>query len=176
VNAPAEGDFAVVATGGWVARGIRWVTRSKVNHAILSIGLGWIVEGDPKGAQLSHASKYPHAIWANWPLDALQQHQIGQWGRMHVGTRYSWVDDAEIGAVDMADRVKPVGHWLGRAVGWLFRKRLRSTRTLMCSQLVDAAYQAAGVQLFTDGRPAGAVSPGDLYILIEKRGATHGAG
>lgn len=156
---PPEGDFAVVATGGWAAKVIRWVTRSPVNHAVLSVGQGMIVEGDPKGAQLSHFTKYPHAIWANWPLTSRARDQIGTWGRRHVGVPYSWVDDAEIGMVDTF-------HWAPR---WM-RRRLRSTRTLMCSQLVDAAYQAAGVQLFTDGRPAGGVSPGDLYDLIHKKG------
>ena len=44
-----------------------------------------------------------------------------------------------------------------------------TARTLVCSQLVDAAYDiAGGVRLFVENRPA--VSPGDLFDVI--RGGT----
>jgi hypothetical protein len=45
----------------------------------------------------------------------------------------------------------------------------------MCSQLCDSAYHAAGVDLFADGRPAGGVSPADLYRLDERVRAAAGA-
>ena len=156
---PALGDFAVVATGGWPSAVIRWVTRSKVNHAVLYIGNGYVVEGEPAGARVTPVSNYgDKLIWANWPLTDEQRPAVAAWGKAHIGTPYSWLDDAAIGLADLF-------HW----VPGILRKRLASTSTLMCSQLVDAAYAAAGVQLFPDGRPAGAVSPGDLYTLIQTR-------
>ena len=155
---PELGDFGVVRTGGWAGRLIRWATRSPVNHAVLYVGGGQIVEGEPNGAALSPVSRYGNRVeWANWPLTPTQRGVIAQWGRAHVGTPYSWLDCLEIGLVDR----------FGWAPGWM-RSRLRSNRTLMCSQLVTAAYDAAGVHLFDDGRPAGGVSPGDLYTLILK--------
>lgn len=150
------GDFAVVNTGGsLVARLIRWATRSPVNHAFVYVGGGQIIEAEPNGAQLADVRKYPDAIWADVDLTQPERTGIVSWARGHLGTPYSWVDDLEVGLVDV--------------FGWapkFMRDRLASTATLQCAQLVDAAYAAAGVQLFDDGRPCGGVSPGDLYHLI----------
>lgn len=155
---PRLGDFGVVRTNGWAARLIRWATRSPVNHAVLCVG-DQLVEGDPHGARLGRLDAYgDRVIWAGWTLTDNQRTEIAAWGLSRVGTPYSWLDCVEIGLVDR----------FGWAPRWM-RRRLRSDRTLMCSQLVTAAYDAAGVHLFDDGRPAGGVSPGDLYDLLEKQ-------
>jgi hypothetical protein len=109
---------------------------------------------------MSPVGKYgDRVVWANWPLGDSQRATISRWGRAREGTPYSWLDCLEIGLVDR----------FGWAPGWM-RRRLRSNQTLMCSQLVCAAYDAAGVHLFLDGRPFGGVSPGDLYQLILDEG------
>ncbi len=46
------------------------------------------------------------------------------------------------------------------------RTYIKSTGHLICSQLVDACYQAAGVQLFDDHRWNGYVTPSDLARRI----------
>jgi uncharacterized protein YycO len=153
---PKLGDYGVVATGGFWPRVIRLVTRSSVNHAVLYIGSGQIVEGEPDGARIVDWREYGDAVrWSSVQLTRPQREAIAAWGRKHEGTPYNWIDDLAIGLVDV--------------FGWapkFLRDRLKSTDRLMCSQLVDAAYDAAGVDLFTDGRPVGGVSPGDLAELL----------
>lgn len=151
---PDRGDFGVTACGGLMGRLIRWATRSSVNHAFVYITDGRVVEGDPHGARYNTADSYPNAVWSNLPLTDLQRAQISIWAVAHLGTPYSWLDDVEIGLTKLFD-------WSPR---WM-RRRLASDRTLMCSQLVAAAYEAAGIDLFPN-RPNGSVTPGDLAGLI----------
>jgi len=90
---------------------------------------------------------------AGWVHDG--EHYIAH----HKGIPYNWPD---IVAIGLAQRR------LGRLVtprSWLARRLSRGDR-LICSQLVDVCYEAAGLHLFTDHRPAGLVSPGDLLDLI----------
>lgn len=157
---PQLGAFGVVATGGWQAWCIRKVTRSPVNHAFLFLGDDDIVEGDPKGAQISPVTKYPDAVWSTMPLTDVQREWIAAHGFWHVGTPYSWLDDAAIGLADI----------FGHKLPPLIRRFLSRKDRLMCSQLVDVSYQEAGVHLFDDDRLPGDVSPGDLYDLIRAAG------
>lgn len=150
------GDFGVTETSGFGSWVIRVVTRSKYNHAFVVVGAGQCIEGEPGGARYNKLANYPHAVYSSLPLTGPQRAAIVAWATAHLGTPYSWLDDLEIGLVDL----------FGWAPKWM-RKRLASTSTLMCSQFVDAAYTAAGVPLFKDGRPAGGVSPGDLAKLID---------
>ncbi|RAG80971.1 hypothetical protein DN069_35235 [Streptacidiphilus pinicola] len=46
------------------------------------------------------------------------------------------------------------------------RKVMASRASMICSELCDFAYEAAGVHLFTDGRAPGDVTPADLAALI----------
>lgn len=150
----------VRGTGFW-AWLIRLATRSPYAHAFLWVG-GGIVEAEPSGAR-SAPSHYADVYWCERLSDQLsnaQRNLAVSWAlaqtktRDGKGTPYSWVDDAEIGVVDV----------FGWAPGWM-RRRLASTCTLQCAQLCDAAYATAGVQLFDDGRPCGGVSPADLWRL-----------
>ena len=154
---PQLGDYFVVRTTGWAAWGIRLVTASPVNHAGVYVGNGLIVEAESAGARMVHASIYPDAIWSHLDLTPAQRRSIGEAAKAKIGTPYSWLDDAAIGAAKL----------LGRALPAFVRDRLKSKGRLMCSQLVDVCYHEAGVDLFTDGRYPGDVSPGDLYDLIE---------
>lgn len=43
------------------------------------------------------------------------------------------------------------------------RRYIASSKRVICSQLVDLAFQKARVQLFDDGRESGDVTPGDLF-------------
>ena len=154
---PALGAFGVVRTGGWVARGIRWVTHSTVNHAFVYVGDGKIVEAEPSGAILAPIH-YSDIIWSAAPPRG-KGAAIAAAAKKLVGTPYSWLDCACIG--------------LAKLFGWHVpgpvRARLNRRERLMCSQLVDTAYLDAGVHLFSDGRIPGDVSPGDLLDLIKGR-------
>ena len=153
---PLPGDIGVVASRSWVGRAIMWITRAPVSHAFVCIGGGGLIEGDPHGARIRPVTAYADAQWLtalSTHLTDAQRKTIVDWCMKHVGTPYSWIDDAEIGFTDL----------FGWAPKWM-RRRLRSDSTLMCSQLCDAAYKAAGVDLFP-GKPDGAISPGDLWRL-----------
>lgn len=144
------------------------MTASPVNHSILYVGNGMIVEAQPNGAVLRHASNYPDTVWSHMDLPPAQRAAIAvaakaktKWKQNPDGTwrgvPYSWLDDAAIGAAKL----------LGHALPPFVRRRLSRPDRLQCAQLVDVCYHEAGVDLFTDGRYPGDVSPGDLFDLIE---------
>ena len=154
---PAAGTVGVTPASGWVAQCIRWITRSRAAHAFIATGNGdEIIEAEPGGARRGHASDYRKVWW----LDELtagmtpeQRRTAVAWAVAHIGTPYSFVDDAYIGFARLF-------HW---APGWM-RRWLASDQTLECAQLCDAALLAGGRDLFP-GRPAGSVAPSDLDRL-----------
>lgn len=156
MTAPGVGDYMVVKTGGWFARGIRWATHSPVNHAAVYIGRGFIVEAQPGGARVTPASRYGTAIWSHRAMEVQTRQDIAHAAFDFVGTPYNFLDIA-------AQAIVRIFHW--KAPKWAL-KRLSNSHYLQCAQLVDAAYAKAGVQLFPDGRPAGMCSPEDLRRLI----------
>lgn len=158
------GIVGVTPSRGFVPWLIRTVTRGPVAHAFITTGNGdEIVEGDPHGARRNRASQYRRVYWLlnlTAGMTAEQGVLAAGWAIERLGTPYSWLDDLAIGLVDL--------------FGWApacLRRRLASSRTLMCSQLVDAALEFAGWDLFTDGRPSGGVSPNDLFRLDEQLAA-----
>lgn len=152
------GTIGVTPSHGLVAWLVRTVTRGPVAHAFLATGDGdLVIEGDPHGARFNHASRYATVYWLtnlSAGMTYAQREAAVEWARERIGTPYSWLDDLSIGLVDLFG-------WAPAAL----RRRLVSSDTLMCSQLCDAALEAGGRVLFTDGRPAGGVSPNDLYRL-----------
>lgn len=161
--APTPGDYFVVATNGFAARVIRWATKSPVNHAGIYIGpvgggTPLIVEADPHGARVNDVSTYGTAIWSDLPLTDDERARIVAWAKASIGTKYNWIDIVCL-ALELVFRWK-----VPSAVLW----RVSSPKTLICSQLVDLAYRGAGVHLFSDGRPPGAVTPESLYKVIQE--------
>lgn len=157
------GQFGVVRTKGLAGWAIRLGTRSQVNHAFIYVGGGEIVEAQPGGARVSKASKYPDAIWSHFDL--------GQWPRIKVAARalaFTHANDGKGVPYNFLDIVVLTLLSLGIRWGWL-QKRAQSSRTLICSQLVDRAYAEAGIHLYDDGRPDGLVTPGDLLMLLAER-------
>jgi hypothetical protein len=153
---PAIGAYMVTKTHGWVGWAIRWITHSRVNHAGVYVGKGWLVEAQPHGARLVKIKAYPDAIWSQ-ALDSKTGKAIARAALGLVGTPYNFLDIAAQACVRLFK-------W--QAPEWALR-RLSSPKRLQCAQLVDEAYRRAGIQLFMDGRPAGLVAPGDLYDLME---------
>lgn len=142
MTAPQAGDIGVVASPGFVGRMIRLITRSTVNHAFVALGDGRVVEGWQSGARYNDVTAYPSVQWLtnlSSSLTASQRTLICAYATMHIGTPYSWVDDAEIGFTDM----------FGWAPRWM-RRRLASDRTLQCSQLRRLGFPGRSPQ----GRPA----------------------
>jgi uncharacterized protein YycO len=156
---PSPGDIGVVSSPGWVAAAIRWITRAPVNHAFIYTGNNRIVEGWQTGVRTNDV--YGHAQWlTNLSTSLTDSQRLGivLYAKQQLGKKYSWLDDAAIGLADLFG-------WIPK---WL-RRRLSSNATFQCAQLCDAAYRTVGVRLFTDHRPPGAVSPGDLWRANQAR-------
>jgi len=148
------GDFGVVRTGGWAGALIRYGTQSPVNHAFVYIGDGRIVEAEPGGAVISSTDKYDKVIWSSLPLTDTQRYLIVANAKKMVGVPYSWIDIAALALRTRGVKSSLVNH------------RIEKMNRLICSQLVDRAYELAGVHLFNDGRLPGEVTPGDLLDII----------
>lgn len=159
---PMIGDFAVTKIPGLAGRAIalgQWLIGkpSPVQHAYVYVGSGDIVQAMPGGATLTQvADAEPAYAWSSSAisLTASQRARIAGAARTFVGTPYSYLDYLSIG----------LSRW-GLRPAWL-RRYVEDDKHAICSQLVDAVYQWAGVQLFTDGRIPGDVTPSDLFALI----------
>jgi uncharacterized protein YycO len=132
----------------------------KYDHAFVYIGERAdgknIVEAEPGGARLGNYKEYDDVTWSSWNLTDVQRAAIVAAAINLLGTPYSILDYVALGALHL--------HlpWFG-----LVKRRVESSRYLICSQLVDQAYQAAGVQLFKDNRWCGSVTPMDLSHTLE---------
>ena len=151
------GCYGVVRTRGLAGATIRLATRSRFNHAWVHIGGGTIVEAEPGGARLGSADDYadcPGGTNAGEPLTDAQRAAIVAAARAMIGRGYSWLDIAALGL-----------RQFGIRSAWL-TGRIKRTDRVICSQLVDYAYEQAGVTLFADGRLPQDVTPGDLAERI----------
>lgn len=126
-------------------------------HAFLDLGDGTLIEAEPGGARIRPLTEYdPDMVY--WCdnlyaiLDFSQQATAAYYGRTFQGVPYSFLDYFALAA-----------HRLHLPVPGL-RGYIKSTRHLICSQLVTHAYKLAGVDLFPY-RWSGYVTPGDLYQL-----------
>lgn len=126
-------------------------------HAFLDLGDGWLVEAEPGGARHRRLSDYDgvdvhwcDSIYRNVTPDKRQA--IVEEADKLIGVKYSFLDYEAIAL-----------HKFGLDADWL-RRYIADSGHLICSQLVDLAYQRGGYQIFTDDRWAGYVTPGDIYL------------
>lgn len=173
---PEPGDFCCVPVSGGAGLAIefwQWADGDRFqpyDHAEVYIGQpddralhGYTVSTYPKGggkvALPCPASALPGALWSSGlvPLTPAQRAGVVAWAAAHENTGYSWADYAAL-----------VLHGLRIPAPGL-RGYIASTGHMICSQLVDAAYSANGVQLFTNRRWPGYVKPGDLARLLQSR-------
>lgn len=160
---PLPGDFALTKIRGITGRAIsagQYLIGdgAPVQHALIYIGGGWIVQAMPGGAEcipLEDAS--PVVAWSTgkFELTDTERFDIALCARQLVGTPYSFLDFASLAL----ERYHIRPRWV--------REYVQSTGHLICSQLVDVVYRRAGVELFDDGRIPGDVTPGDLWRLIK---------
>jgi cell wall-associated NlpC family hydrolase len=168
VVTPLPGDFALTKisgiTGKAIAAGQALIgDAAPVQHAMIYVGNGQIVQAMPGGAELIDlADASEPVIWStgHFELDVYQRLQIQDEAFDLVGTPYSFLDYASIGLAHF--RVRPA--WVTEFIA--------STGHLICSQLVDLCYLRAGVHLFDDGRLPGDVTPGDLWRLLNPKRVT----
>jgi hypothetical protein len=162
---PVSGPVGIGITVGQWLDGDRWQfydhTEIYVGRADAAGPYGYTVATYPNGggkrALPCPPVKLPGSLWSSglFDLTGTQRADIVEWALEYQDTRYSFLD---YGAL--------VLHGLGLSDPAL-QRYIQSTRHMICSQCVDAAYTAAGVALFDDGRWPGYVKPGDLAGLLE---------
>lgn len=157
---PGVGDFGVTAIPGRAGRWIRvgqWLNGDGYDdfqHAFVVVEEGRGVEAQPTGAAYVDLTGWPRAVYYNCPEESREA--VAAAAVSLIGTPYSWADYFALAAVRL--------HL--DAVARPLRKYVHDSGHLICSQLVDLAYQMGGVQLYDDGRLPGDVTPADLYQLI----------
>jgi hypothetical protein len=156
------GEIGLVHSKGRSPYVIRLVTGSHWSHVIVAINQAQCVSAEPGGAVVRPISEYPDAVWSHLDLTNQQRQIIAYWALMQAQARtgYSWPAYYAAGAAALLKRFAPA--WLDRIVG--------RTDKLICSQLADLALQAAGVNLFQDDRPRGAVTPASFGRYFHARG------
>lgn len=186
---PQPGDIAVTptASGKWydrvIAAGIRWGTarkvpakrswrtlwrnyrweKSPVNHTFGYEGNGIIIEA-ARRVQRNTIHAHPQATWVTLPAhltpNATQRAEIVKFWESKLGNAYNWLDIIAVGVAQ-----ERFGNHLKTLSRKWWVKRLSSWDSFICSELMDAGYQSAGIELFTNDRPRGLVSPEDLREL-----------
>lgn len=182
------GSFGLAVIGGklgkWIDRGQAIVENQdyRFTHAFIVLDNEQVIEAEPGGAIISPLSKYTSrpegtVLFSDEPVqqaldilfesvDVIRFEDLGyaesrirqrivDFGRELEGTPYNYLDYLAIGLDRFGVRPK------------LIRKRLARHDRLICSQLVDYVYLAAGIHLFKDGRDSMDVTPGDLEGWID---------
>jgi len=173
MDEPALGTIGVVKTKGFYGDVIRWATESPASHAVIYVGDGQIVEGEPEGARFAPADEYgDDLVWLTdlrrttidgvrgpllEPTDS-QRAKIVELAKVCAVSKvaYSWLDIAVLALA--SPRLSRIDV---RNPPW-WARRMAANDRLVCSQLVDLCWRRAGVHIFVDRIP-GLVSPGDLH-------------
>jgi hypothetical protein len=146
-------------TSFW-GRLIAWWTNSPAYHTVLAIDNVRCISAEPGGARYREISLYPEIVFSHFDLTEEQRDNIVDWGIRHLGTSYNFAEDIAIG----------IGLRFGMKTPLWIQRYLSSDYILNCSQLCDAAYFNADIDLFTDHRLSGAVFPGSYVPLWVAKG------
>lgn len=139
---------------------IEWVTRAPVHHVIVAIDETTCVSPEMPKVRTRPVSHFPDAVWSEFDLTVAQRRKITGFVTAQVGKPYSLLDDLLIGIALITREQTPT---------WI-ESRLNDDDQWQCAELADAAYQHAGIHLFTDGRPPAAVYPGSFLPIFEAAG------
>jgi uncharacterized protein YycO len=144
-----------------------WRTADRASlwrHALLvesvdADGTVHAIEAWPGGARRNaYQADGVGLLWSSGHFDLTdaQRAAIVAWAVAHLGAKYSWLAYVRQAAVRL--HVPFAASWLARQV--------ERRGSYLCSQYVDAAWQAAGYHLFADRRAPYDVAPSDLADLI----------
>lgn len=151
-----SGDIGLVSIPGgvgWLIRAGQWLNGDgfgTYEHAFVRTGEDTVVQAQPGGAAEVPLDQYSGVLWLRCPEEDRQA--VADAARVLVGTPYSFADYAAIALHRFH-------------VGWLTRRYVKNTGHMICSQLADEAARRGGWHLFSDGRLAQDVTPGDLARL-----------
>src|SRR5688500_13065045 len=154
---PRPGDIGLVTMGGVIRRVIRfgqWLVGDgyhNYQHAFMFVGDGKIMEAMPGGARMTELVRYKpgDVFWLRCPEQYGEA--VAPAAISFHGVPYSFAD---YGALALHRFRIPTP----RLRGFIARRK-----SLICSQLCDAAALLGCWHIFDDGRWSGYVTPGDLY-------------
>ncbi|BET51781.1 hypothetical protein RGQ21_67630 [Kitasatospora aureofaciens] len=159
---PMVGDFGLTKIRGLAGAFVnfgQWFVGdfAPVQHALVYVGEGWVVQAMPSGAELIRLSEASPVV--KWSTDLIpmrdeDREAICRAAVQLVGTPYSFLDYVSIALERLGIRPR-----------WVL-ERVASSGRLICSQLVCEAYRRAGVELFPGEFP-GDQTPGDLHRLLK---------
>lgn len=155
-------QIGLVRTRGFTSWMTRLVTRSHWNHCVTRVSEHKVVSAQPTGVEILPVEQFPDVVWSQFPLTKAQANKIIAYSLLQVGKPYGTLTYIAIGIALLLRIHTP--DWLER--------RLTDGKSFICSQLADMAYQAAGIHLFRDERPPGAVTPAALAGLFVAFGWT----
>lgn len=155
---PQQGDFGLVKINGHAGRAIRfgqWLNGNgfaDYEHAFLYLGNGLIIEAEPGGARINELT-YTDVLWSTDYIDLApkERTRIAISGFEFEHVPYSSVDYLALASLRLH---LPVTQSLENYV--------KTSKHMICSQLVDRAWHNGGVKLFDDQRFDGEVTPGSL--------------
>lgn len=160
---PKPGDIGLVPmTGavGWMIKAGQWLAAdgwTKYQHAFVIVGEGVqglpgmrLVEAMPGGALNSSLSRYDadKIVWLRCP--PAYREAVASEALRFVGVKYS---AADYGALSLHRFHIPAPH---------LEAFIKDRKTMICSQLADAAAGIGGWHIFDDERWPGYVTPNDL--------------
>jgi uncharacterized protein YycO len=117
------------------------------------------VEGWPGGARRAvYRLEDSSILWSSSRVELtnVQREVIVVWLVAHLGAKYSWLDFAAQGALNL--HVPLAGRWL--------EHRVEKSGRYLCSAYQMAAWHAAGVELWSPARWCGAVAPSDIADVL----------
>ena len=154
------GQIGLCYTTGFWGRVIRAVTGSHYNHTVIAISDTECIGAEPGGVRVRPITAFPDVVWSKFPLTLPQQVSVVTFAKTELGVRYNYADDLFIGIALLTREHTP--RWISRV--------LSDPDSWQCAQLADAALQRAGVHVFRDDRPYGAVYPGSFVPVFQAFG------
>ena len=156
LSAASPGDIGLVAIEGHVGQIIRfgqWMLGDgfkNYSHAFTYADGGKIIEAMPGGAIMSELSRYDaqKILWLRCPPE--YGAEVANAAVSFHGVPYGFEDYA---ALALHRFHIPTPH---------LNAFMASRKSMICSQLCDAAAQLGGWHIFDDSRDPGDVTPGDL--------------
>lgn len=161
MRTPKPGDIGLTRihgfTGFWIGLGqLLNGDASRYTHAFIVLEDSTLIEAQPGGAVIRPLSEYDgeDVLYSKFDLTDEQRAIIVATARNLEGTPYSFLDYLFLLLYRLRIRIP-----------WI-TKRVESNEHMICSQLVEYAYEKAGIDLVPNSKP-NYVTPGKLtYALL----------
>jgi hypothetical protein len=161
---PIAGNVGkLIRLGQWLAENpiASWLHRNtepNLQHAFVLLDGGRLIEAEPGGARIRDLSEY-EGIDVYWCSNIAGEFTPAQLEQAAVkALRY---EDVPYSFTDYLYLFVHRLHLWFPGLKYLIQR----SGHVICSQLADGAYEAAGLKLFRDGRWSGDVMPMDIYVL-----------